>query len=524
MESRSARLSETLERVQRRRAEAALSWLRRSQLDQDWVHSARALLTEESAAEFSDARRERVWTLPEQRAFVTQRAELAFALELAEGARFVAKLALEPYALPFGREAPAALVSGLSSDGDEEGREHRARALADASQSLTSRLLELRARALAVYDEQLESLPDAEPDPLKDLGLPPGLAEAFGRALGAPQPSAAQPAKPATTTPSGIQLPETAAPPSVADRASEFLASTDDATREMTRWLVRPAAQSGTIPWYLLLRALRAPELDGLAKPARRLARVANGLRGLGFERDLNARVRGEVAEVSLEPRPRVIAISVPSDIRVAQSKLSFGVMSDVYAAHGVGHGLALALTSPALPDLLRRPTGAGIADLLGMTFMQLRADPEYLRRENLEPLWVEKLGRHAGILVLLEVRLQAALSLVASQPLGHKEWSQQLTAAVERALGVEVPPGLVTLAAWATPPGSGAFEASAAGLAAHIALRERFDADWYRNPRVSEVLRGAATRGPALELSVVLDELGVSASVASRRAIELLA
>jgi hypothetical protein len=357
------------------------------------------------------------------------------------------------------------------------------------------------------------------------LALPPGLAEAFGLAAKpAPKPAAAPP--PATTaTPSGIILAEAppSPPPSAADRAREFLASTDDATREMTRWLVKPTG-SGTIAWHVLLRALRAPDLDGLAKPARRLARIANGLRGLDFERDLNARVRGETAAAALDPRARVLALSVPSDIRIALSTLQFGVLSDVYAAYGVGQGLALALTSPAQPDLLRRPALPGVADAIGTTYMQLRADPEYLRRiEALEPLWVEKLGRHAGVVVLLEARLQAALSLAASEPRDRSEWSQQLTAALERALAVEIPQGLATLAAWSVPPGQTAFEACAAGLAAHVGLRERYDADWYRNPRVSEVLRGAATRGTTLAVPEFLDELGVDARVAAARVIELL-
>jgi hypothetical protein len=494
MSSRSARLSEALERVQQRRAEAELLWLRRARLDQDWLDSARELLTEESAAEFSDAVREHAWSLPEQRAFVAQRAQLAFDIELAEGKRVLSKLVLEPYALPFGREAPAALISGLTSDGNHEGREHRARALTDAAAALTSQLLELRVRALFAYETQLASLPEAVPesDP-RAPPLPPGLAE-----VAAP------------------------APQSATELASEFLASTDDATREMTRWLVRPEATSGTIPWHVLLRALRAPMLDGLAKPTRRVARIANGLRSLGFERDLNARVRAETAEGVLDPRVRVVAQSVPSDIRVVQSKLTHGVMSDVYAAHGVGHGLALALVSPALPALLRRPAVPGVAEALGTTFMQLRADPEYLRREGLEPLWVEKLGRHAGILLLLEARLQATLSLVATRVRRESEWSEQLTAALERALGVQVPPGLATLLAWSVPPGTTAFEACAAGLAAQVGLRERFDADWYRNPRVSEVLRGAAMRGTTLSLTALLDELGVAATAAIGRSIEL--
>jgi hypothetical protein len=521
MSSRSARLSEGLERVQQRRIEAELLWLRRAQLDQDWLDSARAVLTEESAAAFSDAQREHVWTLPEQRAFVEQRAELAFRLELAEGTRQLSKLVLEPYALPFGREAPVALIAGLSSDGDQEGREHRARALANATGALTSRLLELRMHALRAYDEQLALRPEAVPA----IELPGGLVVPGG--LLGPRPNAPQPrvdARPNTTA-AGIALAAGPPPPTASELAAKFLASTDDATREMTRWLVRPAAVGGTIPWHVLFRALRAPELDGLAKPARRLARIANGLRGLGFERDLNARVRAEAADGLLDPRARVLAVSVPSDIRVAQSKLTFGIMSDLYAAHGIGHGLALSLVSQALPDLLRRPVVPGVPEAFGMTSMQLRADPGYLRRiEGLEPLWVEKLGRHAGVIVLLEARIQATLSLVASQVRNESEWSQQLTAALERALGAQVPAGLAALVAWSAPPGTSGFEACAAGLAAHVGLRERLDADWYRNPRASEVLRGAATRGTTLPLAELLEELGVSATTASARAIELLA
>jgi hypothetical protein len=527
MRSKSERLSELLERAQRQRAQAELSWLRRGTLDTEWVSTARSLLDESHEHEFTAAQRERVWTLAELRAFVTQRAMLAFHVELAKGTKYIAELVREPYALPFGSEAPAALVAGLSSDGSVEGRTHRATALARAAEALAPRLLELRMHALKAYEAQIAKLPETlpEPDSLMTLALPPGLAEAFGiAAKPAPAPPAPPPSAAATSAP-GIILADAPppVPPSAADRAREFLASTDDATREMTRWLVKPTG-SGTIAWHVLLRAVRAAELDGLAKPARRLARLANGLRGLDFERDLNARVRGESAAAALEPRARVLALSVPSDIRIAQSTLQFGVLSDVYAAHGVGQGLALALISPAQPDLVRRPVLPGVADAIGTTFMQLRADPEYLRRiEGLEPLWVEKLGRHAGIIVLLEARVRAALSLAASEPRDLNEWSQQLTAALERALAVEVPPGLATLAAWSVPPGQAAFEACAAGLAAQVGLRDRYDADWYRNPRVSEVLRGAATRGTTLALPEFLEELGVEERVAAARVIELL-
>jgi hypothetical protein len=52
--------------------------------------------------------------------------------------------------------------------------------------------------------------------------------------------------------------------------------------------------------------------------------------------------------------------------------------------------------------------------------------------------------------------------------------------------------------------------------------LRERFDEDWYRNPRVADVLQGAAARGPTLSVVAFTKELGVPEGVSTARALEL--
>jgi hypothetical protein len=61
------------------------------------------------------------------------------------------------------------------------------------------------------------------------------------------------------------------------------------------------------------------------------------------------------------------------------------------------------------------------------------------------------------------------------------------------------------------------------AGLALHVGLRERFDADWFRNPRSEEVLRGGCAPGNRLTPEQLCAELGVGAEVAPARAIELV-
>jgi hypothetical protein len=495
MRSRAAQLSDWLDRLQQGRAQAERSWLRKGELDQAWVDGVRRLLSDEGGELFVDAQHERVWSELEEHAFLRQRAWLAFHAELSAAAPLVSKLALEIYALPFGREEPTALVSGLLGNGSLEGREQRASALARQTEDLAPRLVEMRARALERWASQL---PAATPVVVsEDPRLPP----------------------PAAAPPAG---------PTAAERAERMLEDTDDAARELTRWVVRnasPAAPGRTIPWHVLLRSLRVPDLDGLAKPARRWARVAEALRGLGFERDLNSRLHTEHAAFALDPRTRVIAMDVPSDIRVAQSTLEFGLASDLYAAQGSAHALSLALVSPALPNVLRWPLGAGVADALGVAFMQLRADPGYLHRfEGLEAPWLERASRHAGVLMLLEARTRAAFVVAQREPArDENEHARQLTAALERAMCAEFPVGLGALFAYAGPPDAAAFEACQAGLAVHVGLRERFDTDWYRNPRVAEVVRGAAARGNTLEFSALLAELNVSASTGSQRLIELL-
>jgi hypothetical protein len=61
------------------------------------------------------------------------------------------------------------------------------------------------------------------------------------------------------------------------------------------------------------------------------------------------------------------------------------------------------------------------------------------------------------------------------------------------------------------------------AGLSWHSALCERFDADWFRNPRCAELLRGLCERAQLLTPEAACDELGVTLDAAAARAIQLV-
>jgi hypothetical protein len=275
----------------------------------------------------------------------------------------------------------------------------------------------------------------------------------------------------------------------------------------------------------MLFAALRAPHFDGLARPARRFFRLAAGARRLGFERELTTRMRAESSRTLLAPRACVVALSVPDDIRVLQPSIEYGVLSDLAATQSTGEALALALVSSAQSELTRLPCASGVSAAIGALFLQLRAEPGYLCRvDGLSPDVAERLARHAAIFVLLRTRLDAALSLAEREVLrSDRDRLEYLRMVAERALGCAVPSGLAALMFFDSGPQGSDFEAADCGLAVHAALRERFDEDWFLNPRVGEVLRGACVRGNLLTARELCTELAAGDELGAARALEIL-
>jgi hypothetical protein len=274
-----------------------------------------------------------------------------------------------------------------------------------------------------------------------------------------------------------------------------------------------------------ILVGLRALKLDGLARPDRRFFRLAQGARRLGFERDMTARMRGENAPGLLVPQPVCIALSAPRDVRVLQPDPEYGVLSDLSVAQGMGEGLALALISPAVSPLLTHPRGASVSAAMGCLFAELRADSEYLRRvDGFERDAAEQAARVAALWLLARARLHAALTLVWTRAArSSEERVQQLSAAGERALGRAVPRGMLALTLLAEDTSEEQWLGLHWGLELHTLLRERFDQDFYLNPRLSDVLRGAAARGAGLDAPGLATELGMRRSAALDRLFELL-
>jgi hypothetical protein len=477
-----------LKATRRAFATTQLAWLRRGDQEPEFAAQLEQLLSDDGVSLFDVARREGSYTREEEPLVAHQVAHLAAQGVLAESRPQLADWLRSP--LPVGSESelPHQLVGLLL----REGGKTRGHAVTDALEPFAARWVEIRMRAAAVYRSR---------------------RRAFSIARAAVLPSHVE----ARATP-----PE---PPSPVEQATHWLEATDDAAGEMIRWLTRAAAPSGRASWPVLAAALRAAELDGLARPVRRFYRLAEGARRLGFERDMGARMRAETAVAQLTPRAVCLALSVPDDVRVAQPSLEYGVLSDLVAAQGIGEALALVLVSPALSEVARWPAGTGVSASLGALFLQLRADPGYLTHsEGHSPDIAERLARHAAIFMLLRTRLSAALWLVeASAPASERELLLQLTAATQRALGCELPAGLTSLSFLSSALDGAEFAAADSALRLHAALRELYDDDWFANPRVSEVLRGACARGNLLDGPGFCAELGAEPGAGIARALEIL-
>ncbi len=244
--------------------------------------------------------------------------------------------------------------------------------------------------------------------------------------------------------------------------------------------------------WPLALHGDR-----GLFRPERRFQRIAADLEGWGLRSVLAAHV--SVASERPGVRARIAARRVPERIRLAGPSVD-GVLGEWLAAVGLGRALALALVSPAVPPPLRRPVAETVSRSLGVLVAQVATGPLTLRKRGLTRAESRAAASVGAALTLLRARLDAAAVLAEGAPLEGR------AGLVARATGTGADPGAAFLLA--TSAASPRFRASITGLSLYAALRERFDEDFFRNPRAAEPIRGAAARGGALSAEAFLEEV----------------
>jgi hypothetical protein len=478
------------------------------------------------ADDFAPASRERArWLVSaagsDALAEVRERGELAGG-ELLWLERHVQRLPYQLASLRAGAECRAALSAARLASGEAldlpANIARLARADDDRARSALAREVERALRPIALHHVQAHA--HAEQSLLARRQPLAQAAPEARRAGGLLIVSAFSPEGMAEQAPR--ELPDE---PWLADAAA-FLAGTKAAAEDAVERCTSKLGGQRPLAWHALLRGLRAPDLDSDSGAKLRWRRVAAWLRGLGFERELAARMRAETARGGALPLSSVVALAVPDDVRVAQVAIDFGVAGDVFAAAGVGHALGLALVHGALPPEQRWPAGASAAGTVGALALQLWGERAHLvRTQELPEAAARRVGPLAGTHALLHARAQVAIASAPLADAGKAEARQQaLAEALGGALCCDVPESVAGLLGADRVRARARAREALAGLSLHVGLRERFDSDWFRNPRSEELLRAACAAGNGRSPEEVCAELGVSASAASARALELVA
>ncbi len=207
----------------------------------------------------------------------------------------------------------------------------------------------------------------------------------------------------------------------------------------------------------------------------------------------------------------------------VLTSAVELGLASEHGFAAALTGALALALASPASPIEHRRPPLATTARALGALVADALGEPALGHR-----LYAAG-GRELGALAtaaratsLFEARLACARALATDRsPRGDDEARDRAAEALSIEPG-DVPLELALPLRRSARRDLADARARLTALALVPAVRERYDADFYRNPRFADLVRGAAARGGLLSCEGLLTELAGSRDDAIVRAGEI--
>lgn len=304
-------------------------------------------------------------------------------------------------------------------------------------------------------------------------------------------------------------------PASVAQGAHAVLDATDDVFRETDDWVRGRLAlpRSGELSWTDRLRTVAQVRATELVPLADRVGIASRWLARCGLELAL-----GNVRDVTHPAATMATGVWAHADEPGTRATL-FG--TPARTVHGVVSFVA-ATCEATLANTARAPRPAqragvdrvhdAVARVLGR---RLFLERSFLTREAgidrgaLEPVALELL--HAE---LYASRLEAARGLFALDVIARSsELATRFRTHIVRAVGTAPSPAWAVheCAAWAlTRPGAQAI-ALALEPRVHASLRDRYDEDWFRNPRAGEWLtdRFAAMRDAGTLVAFARDAPG---------------
>jgi hypothetical protein len=274
--------------------------------------------------------------------------------------------------------------------------------------------------------------------------------------------------------------------------ATSFLAQSADLMREALDVAAREQALESEAGAQALWAVL-AHRFSGMFAAEGRARRCALDWEPLGLRTLLSNYARASYTHGGPGVMPHVLARALPRDVRLCPSAVDGGLGGELAFADGVGRAVGYTHASPALPVALRHASVATLPRALGTIAVLRFVEPLFLRRvRNLSRRESEHVARASAAFALLDTRLAAAA--VLARGLRGPEALSQAADLADRALTRPLPRGLGAWLALRLSPG-GPFRAKVHALGIAASLRERFDEDWFLNPRTAEPLRGALSR-----------------------------
>lgn len=300
-----------------------------------------------------------------------------------------------------------------------------------------------------------------------------------------------------------------------------WLSATDDATHEAlarTAHALGFAATRGNAAEKLAIlpRALRASALDALFAPAGRVDRLARLLAPIGTDATVAARLRLETSgEATI--RSELVLVDPPTRIAVGLPAIEIGLATELVTLDALGRGLAHALVTPALGAEHRVLPASEVPPAMGALLALLPTDARYLRRALGLDARAEGAVRPAATYVALcRARLELARLHARREHLLADGDTAHALASRAIACPSDLPIGALLASPETTPTLLATAHAAAAAPAIFLALRERHDEDFFRNPRTRDTLAGAAARGARLSRAEWLSELTAPADHAA--------
>ena len=337
-----------------------------------------------------------------------------------------------------------------------------------------------------------------------------------------PAASAAPPREPASATSPLVRATARRAPEqdAVTSACERFLRETDALARDLGGWLIErhtgARAAPGGAERHDLLHFQYAPRFAAAFPRGELVRTVRRWAAMLRLDLGAGGTIYLEEEERPLQPAgSRAVAVDPPHEIRIVLRPAE-GPRALSGLLSSVGRAQLRAGPPPDAPPEDLWLGDAALEPACGALLSGFLLDGTWLRRCARAELPPDD-ERALAVSALLDARLEAARALGSLQALRDglgaraEEAYRQLHA---RAALAEIPAALAGrdldpwLGAWADLRGR--------ALAAHLRdfLRERFDEDWWRNPRALPALQGLWSRGGRPTVAELWAEVGGTPSL----------